>query len=192
MVTVPPEDQDPPLDGVSGGPPVEKDFGLAIRRDGTWTYLGSPIQRIALVKLFASVLRLETDGSYWLITPVERGRIEVEDVPFVAVAIEVSGDGDEQVIRFRTNLEEWITVGPDHPLTCRKPPWPEPDQDVLVPYVKVRDGLEARIERAVYYELIELGTLGQGEAGAEFGVWSQGVFFPLDHEAAGGRAGVSE
>lgn len=179
---MPPKDQ--ALAPESGGrpAPVEKDFGLAILRDGSWTYQGSPIRRLPLVRLFASVLSRKADGSHWLETPVERGRIEVDDVAFVAVGIEVSGDGDEQVIRLRTSLDDWVTVGPAHPLRCRRPPWPEPGEDVLVPYVKMRDGLEARVERAVYYDLIEVGTIGPGDTGAGFGVWSQGAFFPLDHE----------
>jgi hypothetical protein len=185
MVTVHPKDQGLATKSASAGMPVEKDFGLRILRDGTWTYQGSPIRRLALVRLFASVLQRKADGSHWLETPVERGPIEVEDVAFVAAGIEVSGDGDEQVIRLQTNLEDWVTVGPEHQLRCRRPPWQEPDEDVLVPYVMVRDGLEARVERAVYYDLIEVGTIGPADQAAGFGVWSQGAFFPLDREIEG-------
>src|SRR5204862_7435325 len=92
------------------------DLDMRIARDGTWHYRGSPINRIRLVKLFASVLRRETDGSYWLVTPAERGRVMVEDVPFVAVAVEVQGTGRAQQLIFRTNLDDIVTAGPDHPL----------------------------------------------------------------------------
>ena len=189
MVTVHPEDQGPPPKTAASGLPVEKDFGLRILRDGTWTYQGSPIRRLPLVRLFASVLQRKADGSHWLETPVERGPIEVEDVAFVAIGMEVSGDGDEQVIRLRTNLDDWVTVGPEHPLGCRRPPWEEPAADVLVPYVLVRDRLEARVERAVYYDLIEVGTIGPAGQAAGFGVWSQGAFFPLDREGEVGDGG---
>ncbi|HEX6441285.1 MAG TPA: DUF1285 domain-containing protein, partial [Stellaceae bacterium] len=89
---------------------------MRIARDGTWYYRGSPINRIPLVKLFASVLRRETDGSYWLLTPAERGRVTVEDAPFIAVAVEVQGTGRAQQLIFRTNLDEIVTAGPEHPL----------------------------------------------------------------------------
>src|SRR5919198_2645230 len=92
------------------------DLDMRIARDGTWHYRGSPINRIPLVKLFASVLRRETDGSYWLVTPAERGRVIVEDAPFIAVAVETQGAGRDQRLIFRTNLDEIVTAGPDHPL----------------------------------------------------------------------------
>src|SRR5947208_767389 len=92
------------------------DIEMRIARDGTWFYRGSPIGRLALVKLFSSVLRRESDGGYWLVTPAERGRIEVEDVPFLAVALTVEGESRERQLIFRTNLDEFVTAGPDHPL----------------------------------------------------------------------------
>ena len=129
------------------------DFGIAIGRDGTWYYHGSPIGRKPLVKLFASVLRRENDGKYWLVTPVERGRILVEDAPFTAVEVTAQGDGKERIIRFRTNLDDEVEAGPDHPIRV--------DHDLASgepsPYVHVRGGLEARILRPVYYHLVELG-----------------------------------
>src|SRR6184192_501809 len=102
----------------SGGRPLAElgDLDMRIARDGTWYYRGSPINRIPLVKLFASVLRREADGSYWLVTPAERGRVIVEDVPFVAVVVEVQGTGRAQQLIFRTNLDDIVTAGPDHPL----------------------------------------------------------------------------
>src|SRR5271165_758662 len=130
--------------------PVEcGDLPFLIKRDGTWMYRGSPIGRKELVCLFASVLKREADGSFWLETPAERGRIEVEDAPFVAVALDWSGVGRDQTLTFRTNTDQMICAGPDHPirvahdlLTC------EP-----TPYIQVRTGagrlpIEARIGRA--------------------------------------------
>ena len=147
---------------------------MRIARDGTWFYRGSPISRQPLVKLFASVLRREPDGSYWLVTPAERGRIEVEDVPFLAVALTAEGEGHAQRLIFRTNLDEFVTAGPDHPLRVETAASGGP-----VPYILVRDGLEARLARPVFYELVELGTEERLDAVAEFGVWSEGMFFRL-------------
>lgn len=156
----------------AAGVPACDDLGLAIARDGTWLYRGSPIRRPALVRLFATVLRRHEDGSYWMETPVERGRIAVEDVPFTVVELRASGGATDQRIDLRTNLDAWVELGPDHPLGLR------PFDGALVPYVPVRAGLEARLERAVYYHLVDLGA-EEGEAG-RFGVWSRGVFFPLE------------
>ena len=108
-----------PVGPAAGGEqsPLEcGDLDMRIARDGTWFYRGSPIGRLPLVKLFASVLRREPDGCYWLVTPAERGRIEVEDVPFLAVALTVRGEGRQQQLIFRTNLDDIVTAGPDHPL----------------------------------------------------------------------------
>jgi len=151
------------------------DFGIAIGRDGIWYYHGSPIGRKPLVKLFASVLRRENDGEYWLVTPVERGRILVEDAPFTAVEVTAEGDGKERIIRFRTNLDDEVEAGPDHPIRV--------DHDLASgepsPYVHVRGGLEARILRPVYYHLVELGDEVEADGETMFGVWSRGQFFPL-------------
>src|SRR5438874_1515264 len=96
-------------------PPAELgDLDMRIARDGTWFYRGSPIARMPLVKLFASVLRREEDGSYWLVTPAERGRVTVEDAPFIAVAVDREGEGRDQRLIFRTNLDEIVTAGPGH------------------------------------------------------------------------------
>jgi uncharacterized protein len=154
-------------------------LGLRILQDGTWLYSGTPINRIELVKLFASVLRREADGSFWLVTPVERGRIEVDDAPFVAVELAAEGVGDRQTVRLRTNLDEWLTLGPRHPLRLRRSADQAADAGP-VPYVEVRAGLEARLARPVYYELVELGEERLEDGRQRFGVWSEGVFFPLD------------
>lgn len=154
-------------------------LGLRIMSDGTWLYRGSPINRMKLVKLFASVLRREADGSYWLVTPVERGRIEVDDAPFVAVELAARGAGRDQVVRLRTNVDEWLTLGPNHPLRLRRP-GDQAAEAGAVPYVEVRAGLEARLARPVYYELVELGEERVDADRQRFGVWSDGMFFALD------------
>jgi len=147
---------------------------MRIARDGTWFYRGSPISRLPLVKLFASVLRREGDGSYWLVTPAERGRVTVEDVPFVAVALEREGEGRDQRLIFRTNLDEIVTAGPAHPLRVDTAADGTP-----APYILVRPGLEARIARAVFYDLVEIADTTAAAENEPFGVWSGGVFFEL-------------
>jgi hypothetical protein len=149
---------------------------LRIDRRGDWFYRGSRIDRLELVRLFASVLRRGPDGGYWLVTPAEQGRVEVEDVPFTAVALESEGDGEGRSVRFRINLGDWLTADADHPLTMRE------TGAGSAPYLGVGRGLEARLLPAVYYELVELA----GPAPArprELGVWSAGVFFALGEVA---------
>jgi uncharacterized protein len=156
-------------------PPAELgDLDMRIARDGTWYYRGSPINRIPLVKLFASVLRREGDGSYWLVTPAERGRVVVEDAPFIAVAVEVQGAGRDQGLIFRTNLDEIVTAGPEHPLRVETAADGTPS-----PYILVRPGIEARLARPVFYELAELGHEERIGGEEQFGVWSGGTFFRL-------------
>lgn len=167
--------------------PIEcGDLPFLIRRDGTWLYRGTPINRKELVCLFSSVLRRESDGSFWLQTPAERGRIEVEDAPFVAVELDWTGDGRQQVLSFRTNVDQVVTAGPEHPiriahdlLTC------EP-----TPYLHVRAGagdlaIEARISRAVYYELVALAVPEWVGCRRMLGVWSRGKFFSLGEMPSG-------
>lgn len=148
-------------------------LGMRIARDGTWYYHGTPIGRKEMVRLFASVLTRRPDGSYWLVTPVEEGSIEVEDVPFLAVELSVEGEGRAARLTFRTNLDDRVTLDSDHPLRVAA------DEHGTPPYLTVRDGLEARLTRAVYYELAEMG--GEEELGRErlYGIWSSGTFFPL-------------
>jgi hypothetical protein len=143
------------------------DIGMKIARDGTWFYRGSPIGRMPLVKLFATVLRHEDDGFY-LVTPVEKVSIEVEDSPFVAVAMTAAGDGEGQELRFRSNLDEEVVAGAKHPLRFRS----EKDGS-FTPFVTVKPGLDARLARPVYYDLVELAAEHQGR----LGVWSGGEFF---------------
>lgn len=155
-----------------------RDLHMRIGFDGTWFYHNSPIRRMPLVKLFASVLQKDDEEEYWLITPVEKGRIEVEDVPFVAVEMTVEGQGSNRSVTLRTNIDDIVTVGPDHPLRFDH----DPDTGEPRPYVHVHRGLEARLARPVYYQLVELGEEtppGIDAAGADYGVWAGGVFWPV-------------
>jgi hypothetical protein len=165
-----------PFSSRGGRPPAIElaDLDMRIARDGTWFYRGSPITRMKLVKLFASVLRREGDGSYWLVTPAERGRVAVEDAPFIAVAVEREGEGRDQLLIFRTNLDEIVTAGPERPLRVETA-----DDGTPTPYILVRPGLEARLARPVFYELVELGGEEKVAGESQFGVWSSGMFFRL-------------
>jgi len=163
-----------------GKPPIHlwnpenvKDIDMEIHEDGTWYYLGTPIERPRLVHLFASVLRLEGED-YYLVTPVEKCRIKVADAPFQALLMENERDGSSQSIRLTTNMSEVVTLGPDHGLRSNDMAGEEPAL-----YVMVRDGLEARINRNVYYQLVDLGVEDEIDGTPWFGLRSQGVFFPL-------------
>jgi len=145
------------------------DIGLKIMRDGTWFYEGSPIGRKPLVKLFSTVLRREEDGFY-LVTPVEKVPIEVEGEPFIAVAMTREGDGPDQRLTFTTNVDDEVAAGPGHAIGFSAEP-----EGGLAPFVEVRDGLRARLSRAVYYELADMTV--ETECGV--GVWSGGAFFPF-------------
>ena len=161
------------------------DFSMRIDRNGTWYYRGSPIGRHALVKLFSTVLRRDQDGLYWLTTPVENGRIEVDDSPFVGVELIVEGEGRNQIIRFRTNVDDVVVLDAAHALRVVQ----DPASGEPRPYVHVRKGLEARLARTVYYHLVEIGEIA--DDGDTFGVWSCGQFFSLGslEGAANGRSG---
>lgn len=151
------------------------DLDIRIARDGTWFYLGSPIGRKPLVKLFSTVLRREADGSYWLVTPVERGRIVVEDAPFTAVELLAQAAGRDQVLTFRTNLDDFVTADGEHPIRIAD----DPETGEPNPYIMVRDGLEARLTRSVYYQLVDLGEERRRGGVTQYGVWSKGQFFRL-------------
>ncbi len=151
-------------------PPFCGDLDIRIARDGTWFYLGTPIGRPELVKLFSSILKKE-DGKYFLVTPVEKVGITVDDAPFVAVDFEVAGAGETQVLTFTTHVGDQATAGPDHPIrVARDPQSGEPS-----PYILIRADLEALIDRKSFYRLVELGTHHDGW----FGLWSSGRFFPI-------------
>jgi len=168
-----PFDPDALLAAIARGERSCGDFQMRIARDGTWYYQGTPIRRLELVKLFATVLRRGPDGRHWLVTPAEQGVIEVEDVPFVAVEVRAEGDGADQRVSLRTNLDEWVAVEAAHPLEMR----PQPDGS-RAPYVRVRDSLDARVTRSAFYHLVELAEAAP-DGVDEVGVWSGGRFFPL-------------
>lgn len=155
-------------------PPFCGDLDMEIRRDGSWWYLGTPIGRHALVRLFASILKREGDR-YFLVTPVEKVGIRVQDAPFLATDFRVEGAGRDQVLTFVTSVEDEATAGPDHPIrVMRDPATGEPS-----PYVLIRDGMEALIDRKSFYRLVELGVHEPHEGKIWFGLWSGGRFFPV-------------
>lgn len=164
-------DRPPPVE--KWNPPYCGDIGMAILRDGTWTYQDSPIGRKPLVRLFSRVLRRDADGRFYLVTPVEKVDVKVEDAPFLAVEMEVTGTGRDQAILFRTNVDDVVSCDPDHPLRFEI----ETGTGGLKPYLLVRGRLEALVTRAVYYDLVELAVT---DATGRFGVWSNGHFFVMD------------
>ncbi len=158
------------------------EIDLRIAADGTWYHQGSPIGRKELVRLFAGVLAREADGTYWLVTPAEKARIRVDDAPFVGVELARDGSSPAQTLRLRTNVDDWVVIGPDHPLRVVPGlPGPnEPGSPGPKPYVAVRPGLDALVARPVYYELAALAVEGIVAGRATMGVWSMGMFFALD------------
>jgi uncharacterized protein len=154
-----------PLDAVCG------EIDIRIDSTGLWHYHGSPIGRKELVRLFSTVLKKDENGDYWLETPVEKGRIQVEDAPFMATLMTVEGSGEDQALHFETNVGDTMSAGVNNPLRAEV----DPETQEPSPYVTVRDNLEAKIVRAVFYDLVELGV----EKDGAFGVWSGGVFFPI-------------
>jgi hypothetical protein len=166
-------DPAPYLARIRRGEAACADLGMRIDRDGQWHYRGSPIGRPAMVRLFAAILHRLPDGSYWLVTPAEQGRIEVEDVPFVAVELRASGEGAGRRLDFRTNIDEWVTAGPSHPLRLGR----VGGNGSQVPYVTVCRGLEARLARSVFYELVGLADAQASDG--ELVVWSEGERFSL-------------
>lgn len=165
-----------------GAPPVERwnpaycgELDMEIKRDGTWFYLGTPIGRPALVQLFSSVLRKDEDGQTYLVTPVEKIAIRVEDAPFVAVEVNQSQRDGENVLTFRTNVGDVIEAGPDNPLRFAE----EVETGGLKPYLLVRGRLEALVNRAVTYELAALGEEMEVDGKRMFAVRSNGAVFPI-------------
>jgi hypothetical protein len=159
-------------------PPYCGDLDIRIARNGMWWYLGTPIGRLELVKLFASVLKLE-DGRYFLVTPVEKIGIRVDDAPFVAVDFSVEGEGPDnkgaQVLTFETNVGDFTAAGPDNPIrVVRDPETGEPS-----PYVHVRRGLEALIDRKSFYRLVDIGEHREVDGTRWFGLRSGGEFFAI-------------
>jgi uncharacterized protein len=155
-------------------PPFCGNLDMRISADGTWYYLKTPIGRPALVKLFASVLKREGD-SYFLVTPVEKCGIQVDDAPFVAVELKVEEGALGQVLNFRTNVDEWIVCGPDHQLRFE----PELGTGGLKPYLHVRRSLWAKVTRPLFFDLVDLGEEREISGTVLFGVSSMSAFFPM-------------
>jgi hypothetical protein len=166
--------------GRAGLPPVHLwnpafcgDIDMRIAADGTWFYMGTPIGRPALVRLFSTILRKDEDR-YVLVTPVERVGITVEDAPFLAVEMRAEGAGEARILSFRTNVDDWTSASADHPLRFEKGA-----ADGLKPYVHVRGGLWARLTRPLYYDLAALGETRDIDGVAMLGVSSGNAFFPM-------------
>jgi len=155
-------------------PPFCGDLDMRIATDGTWFYLKTPIGRPALVKLFASVLKRE-DGKYFLVTPVEKVGIQVDDAPFLAVEMQADDKAGDRVLHFRTNVDDWVACGKDHALRFE----PEPNTGGLKPYLHVRRDLWAKVSRALFYDLVELGEERDIDGERMFGVASGGEFFVM-------------
>lgn len=153
-------------------PPFCGEIDLVIRRDGVWVHEGRPIHRPAMVRLFASVLRLDGDGRHYLVTPAEKIGIRVEDCPFLVTGMDAAGTGRERTVRFETGVGERFAAGPGHRMAVE----PGPSGGAPRPVAHVRDGLTGLIARPVFYRLAALAEVADGRPG----VWSRGVFFPLD------------
>jgi hypothetical protein len=167
--------------GAKGPPPVERwnppfcgDLDMRIAADGTWFYMKTPIGRPALVKLFASVLKREGD-SYFLVTPVEKCGITVDDAPFLAVELTIENGAEGRVLHFRTNVDDWVKCGPQHVLRFE----PEAGTGGLKPYLHVRRDLWAKVTRALFFDLVEIGEEREVDGKAMFGVTSMGAFFAM-------------
>jgi hypothetical protein len=153
------------------------DIDMRIARDGTWFYQGTPINRPAMVRLFSTILRRDGDD-YVLVTPVEKVGIQVEDAPFVAIALEVEGQGEQQCLRFLTNVDDRCEANAEHPLRVQTDPLSETPS----PYIRVRTNLDALIHRNVFYQLVELAVCREIEGQRWLGVWSGGEFFTLGRD----------
>jgi hypothetical protein len=155
-------------------PPFCGDLDMRIATDGTWYYLKTPIGRLALVKLFASVLKREGE-KYFLVTPAEKVGITVDDAPFLAVELKVEEGPSGRVLNFRTNVDDWVACGPEHRLRFE----PEADTGGLKPYLHVRRDLWAKVTRALFYDLVELGEDRDVAGERMFGLVSGGEFFAM-------------
>ena len=169
------------LGQAKGPPPIELwnppfcgDLDMHIAADGTWFYLKTPIGRQALVKLFASVLKREGD-SYFLVTPVEKCGITVDDAPFLAVELNIEDRAEGRVLHFRTNVDDWVSCGPQHVLRFE----PEAGTGGLKPYLHVRRDLWAKVTRTLFFDLVAIGEEREIDGNVMFGVTSMGAFFPM-------------
>ncbi|WP_369959093.1 DUF1285 domain-containing protein [Pseudomonas benzenivorans] len=150
------------------------DIDMRIARDGSWFYMGTPIGRKPMVRLFSTILRRDGDD-YFLVTPVEKVGIRVDDAPFVAVTLRVEGEGEGQALYFTTNVEDEVLAGAEHPLRVEL----DAGTQEPAPYVHVRANLEALVHRNVFYQLVELAVPREIDGQTWLGVWSAGAFFPL-------------
>ncbi|WP_443191364.1 DUF1285 domain-containing protein [Pseudomonas indica] len=150
------------------------DIDMRIARDGTWYYMGTPIGRKPMVRLFSTIIRRDGDD-YFLVTPVEKVGIKVDDAPFVAVSVDVEGQGERQVLRFVTNVEDEVEAGGEHPIRVAL----DAETQEPAPYVHIRANLEALIHRNVFYQLVELAVPREMDGRTWLGVWSGGQFFPI-------------
>jgi hypothetical protein len=160
-------------------PPYCGDLDIRIATEGTWFYLGTPIGRPALVRLFASVLKREGEH-YFLVTPVEKIGIKVDDAPFLAVDFAEQGQGPGRTLAFRTNVDDIVPCDAEHRLRFE----PEAETGGLKPYLHVRRGLWARVTRPVFLDLVEIGETREIDGARMFGVASAGIFFPMAPESA--------
>jgi hypothetical protein len=165
--------------GAQKYPPVNQwnpefcgDMDMRIASDGTWFYMGTPIGRKEMTRLFSSILRRDEDGKYYLVTPVEKIGIQVDDAPLVAVAVNREGEGEDQTLTFRTGVGDLVTAGPEFPIRVET----NAETGEPRPYVLVRDRLEALINRPVFYELVAMAVPGSDGG---IGLWSGGVYFRL-------------
>ncbi len=158
---------------------TEEQFDIHIDVNGNWYHRGGLIERKKLIRLFSTVLKRDEQGDYWLATPVEKGRITVEDVPFVALEMQIEGEGKTQKLRFRTNLDHWVTAGPDHPIRVVI----DAEKGEPRPYLQVRPGLEARINRPLFFDLVSLAerhvAKNEQQNDSELSVWSDQAYFSL-------------
>lgn len=169
-------------DTEGGQRPVEKwnpdycgEMDMVIKADGSWWHEGSPLTRRGLIDLFASILRKDADGETYLVTPVEKIKIAVERAPFVAVRVDIEGEGKSQRIFFTTNLDDVVEAGPENPIRV------ETDPETLepAPFVTIRGRLEASLKRSVFYELVEHAVERDTDEGKQLGIWAGREFFPL-------------
>ena len=156
-------------------PDHEGEIDMRIARDGSWYYMGTPITRDRMVKLFSTVLRRDEDGETYLVTPVEKLRIVVDDAPFVAVEADIYNPGPEQTLVFRTNVDDEVIAGPDNPIRVET----DPETGEPSPYLLVRDRLWALINRPVFYQLVEAGEEREIDGETRLGIVSSGEFFVI-------------
>lgn len=163
----------PPLE--QWHPKLSGEMDLRISRDGQWIHKGEPLGREAIVKLFSSILRREEDGQYYLLTPVEKWQIQVEDTPLLAHSLEVTGTGEQQIIKLTTSVGETLEVGADHPLEVGN----YEDSGQPRPLVRVRHGVDARLVTAAYYDLAEHVVEQTIDEKPVLGVFSHGNFYKI-------------